>query len=136
MRAPMCRGGSGCPETVRSMPGIPLARSSHFLSRLLRRRSLPALTPLLLALIFTSFAQPLLSSRPAAAASAPANLHVVGNQLVDANDKLVRLLGVNRSGTEYACAQGWGLFDGPSDLASVQAIAAWRANAVRVPLNE
>ena len=35
-----------------------------------------------------------------------------------------------------ACIQGWGLFDGPHDLASVKAIAAWHANAVRVPLNE
>jgi len=43
---------------------------------------------------------------------------------------------VNRSGTEYACAQGWGFFDGPSDSASIAAIAAWKANAVRVPLNE
>jgi hypothetical protein len=48
----------------------------------------------------------------------------------------VQLRGVNRSGTEYACVQGWGIFDGPHDLASVRAIAAWRANAVRLPLNE
>ncbi len=43
---------------------------------------------------------------------------------------------MNRSGTEYACAQGWGFFDGPSDSASIAAIASWKANAVRVPLNE
>jgi hypothetical protein len=55
----------------------------------------------------------------------------------------VRLLGVNRSGQEFKCIQqgsagslGWGIFDGPTDLASVQAIASWHANAVRVPLNE
>ena len=48
----------------------------------------------------------------------------------------MRLRGVNRSGAEYACAQGWGFFDGPSDSASVAAIASWKANAVRVPLNE
>jgi endoglucanase len=63
-------------------------------------------------------------------------LHVAGNALVDASGSPVQLRGVNRSGTEYACIQGWGIFDGPSDLASVQAIASWRANAVRVPLNE
>ena len=43
---------------------------------------------------------------------------------------------MNYSGPEYACIQGWGIFDGPNDAASVQAIAGWRANAVRVPMNE
>jgi len=43
---------------------------------------------------------------------------------------------MNYSGPEYACIQGWGIFDGPNDAASVQAMVAWRANAVRVPLNE
>src|SRR5207247_6179150 len=65
---------------------------------------------------------------------APA-VHIQGNQLVDSAGRVVRLRGVNRSGAEYACAQGWGFFDGPSDSPSVAAIAAWRANAVRVPLN-
>ena len=46
------------------------------------------------------------------------------------------LHGVNRSGTESACIQGWGIFQGPVDLASVLAIKAWRVNAVRLPLNE
>jgi hypothetical protein len=63
-------------------------------------------------------------------------LHVSGNQLLDASNQPVVLHGVDRSGTEYACVQGWGIFDGPSDAASVRAIASWHANAVRVPLNE
>ncbi len=63
-------------------------------------------------------------------------LHVAGNQLVNSSGTPVRLLGVDRSGTEYACAQGWGMFDGPSDPASVAAIASWHTDAVRVPLNE
>ena len=46
------------------------------------------------------------------------------------------LHGADRSGTEYACIEGWGIFDGPSSAASVAAIAAWHANAVRIPLNE
>src|SRR2546425_10106006 len=59
-----------------------------------------------------------------------------GNALVDAAGHRVRLRGVNRSGTEYACAQGWGIFDGPSDQASITAIATWHVHLVRVPLNE
>src|SRR5205823_10748219 len=42
----------------------------------------------------------------------------------------------NRSGTEYACVHGQGIFDGPDDARSVQAIVAWHVNAVRIPLNE
>ncbi len=69
------------------------------------------------------------------AGCAPA-VSVSGSTLVGGDGKPLRLLGVNRSGTEYACIQGWGIFDGPSDAASVKAIASWHANAVRVPLNE
>ena len=72
--------------------------------------------------------------RPAQAQSLV--LAVSGNHLVDVNGLPVSLHGVNRSGTEYACIQNWGIFDGPSDAASVQAIAAWHVNVVRVPLNE
>ena len=48
----------------------------------------------------------------------------------------VRLHGVNYSGTEYACIQGWGIFDGPCDDASVAAIRSWNANVVHIGLNE
>lgn len=48
----------------------------------------------------------------------------------------MRLLGVDRSGTEYSCIQGNGIFDGPVDQTAVSAIVSWHANAVRVPLNE
>jgi endoglucanase len=61
---------------------------------------------------------------------------VAGNQLIGVANAPMRLLGVNRSGTEYACVQGWGLFDGPSDATSISAIASWHVNVVRVPLNE
>ncbi|WP_274536522.1 cellulase family glycosylhydrolase [Pseudofrankia sp. BMG5.36] len=63
-------------------------------------------------------------------------MRVSGTSIVDTSGSPVRLLGVDRSGTEYACIQGWGLFDGPSDDASVAAIASWKADVVRVPLNE
>jgi endoglucanase len=48
----------------------------------------------------------------------------------------VRLLGVNRSGLEYQCQQGYGFFEGPSDDASIAAMKSWRINAVLLPLNE
>jgi endoglucanase len=67
---------------------------------------------------------------------APGRLEVAGKQLRDGAGQPVRLLGVNRAGTEYACAQGWGIFDGPHDADSVAAMRAWGINAVRVPLNE
>lgn len=70
-----------------------------------------------------------------AAAALLAALHVAGPHLV-AGGRVVHLHGVNRSGTEYACVQSWGIFDGPADEASVAAIASWRVNLVRVPLNE
>ena len=63
-------------------------------------------------------------------------VRVAGNQLVNAAGQPIHLQGVNRSGTEYACIQGWGMFDGPRDAASVQAMRAWKINVVRVPLNE
>src|SRR5262245_49905326 len=68
-------------------------------------------------------------------------LHVVmgngaGNGvLVDGTGATVRLHGVDRAGTEYACLGG-NLFSGPSDQASIDAMKAWHINAVRVPLNE
>lgn len=64
------------------------------------------------------------------------SVSVQGNHLVDGSGHPLRLLGVDRSGTEYACAQGWGIFDGPSDAGSIAAISSWDVNAVRVPLNE
>jgi hypothetical protein len=70
------------------------------------------------------------------APSAAAKLHVSGRHLVD-HGRVVRLLGVNRSGAEYMCTGGFGdVFDGPHDQRSVTAMRTWRINAVRVPLNE
>lgn len=72
----------------------------------------------------------------AGSAFAASGLHVSGNRLLDGRGHLVTLRGVNRSGTEYACIQGWGIFDGPSSAASVSAIASWHVNFVRVLVNE
>ncbi len=84
-----------------------------------------------------------LAPAPAAAASAVAalggtapRLHVSGNELVDAAGARVVLHGVDRSGTEYMCVQGNGIFDGPHHQVAVSAMLTWDVNAVRVPLNE
>lgn len=66
----------------------------------------------------------------------PMRVRIVGDRLVDARGQPVRLLGVNRSGAEYACAQGLGFFAGPTDARAIADMTRWRINAVRVPLNE
>jgi len=81
----------------------------------------------------------LLSAGQAAVAAdtvALSGLHAVGNQISNSAGQDLFLHGVNRSGTEYACIQGWGIFDGPSDQSMVDGIQSWNANAIRVPLNE
>jgi hypothetical protein len=64
-------------------------------------------------------------------------LQVSGNKLVNsATGQQVVLHGVDRSGGEYACVNGTGVWDGPMDQTAVSAIKSWNVNAVRVPLNE
>jgi endoglucanase len=63
-------------------------------------------------------------------------LHVSGNELVNSGGQQVVLHGVDRSGTEFECVQGRGIFSGPSDQASVNAMKSWGVNVVRLPLNE
>jgi peptidoglycan/xylan/chitin deacetylase (PgdA/CDA1 family) len=72
---------------------------------------------------------------------APSGLHVEGKNIVDNAGRTVRLLGFNNSGAEFACIEGWGIFDGPNatrfTIAEAQAMRSWTgANVVRVPLNE
>src|SRR5690348_7551517 len=77
------------------------------------------------------------SPSPTSTGGGPApQLHVSGNKLVNASGATVVLHGVDRSGTEYACVQGNGIFDGPNDQTSITAMKSWGVNAVRVPLNE
>jgi hypothetical protein len=75
-------------------------------------------------------------------ASAAGSVSVAGNQLVDGG-KPIRLIGVNRSGSEYACAGpvggggfGYGVFQGPVTNRTIKAMLGWRINAVALPLNE
>jgi hypothetical protein len=68
---------------------------------------------------------------------------VVGNHLIGTDGHVLRLIGVDRSGTEYSCAGpvsgggfGYGIFQGPADAGSVRALLSWHVNAVALPLNE
>lgn len=78
---------------------------------------------------------------PHAAALSPAvplapGVYVSGNRFVDASGATLQLRGVNHSGSEYACSQGWGIFDGPVGNRSIAAMRTWRIHAIRLPLNE
>jgi len=68
---------------------------------------------------------------------------VSGNHLVDANGRQLRLIGVNRSGSEYSCSSddgaggnGYGFFQGPVNDRAIKAMRKWKVNAVALPLNE
>lgn len=66
-----------------------------------------------------------------------AAIHIKGNHLHDdATDKVVVLQGFSHSGTEFACVGGYGIFDGPNDDNSINAMKTWNVNVVRIPLNE
>jgi hypothetical protein len=74
--------------------------------------------------------------------SALAPISVQGNSLA-AGGKSIRLIGVNRSGSEYACAGddgqggfGYAFFQGPVNNRAVAAMRKWKINAVALPLNE
>lgn len=80
---------------------------------------------------------------PGATARRPPMVRVQGARLIGVDGKPLRLIGVNRSGTEYSCAGpvtgggfGYGIFQGPADARSVQALLSWHVNAVALPLNE
>jgi len=91
---------------------------------------------ILAAAIIVTAAASLAIEVPIAAQAATLSVRIVGNHFVDGAGHSVRLLGVNRSGTEYECMANNGFFDGPGDATSVAAMASWNIDAVRVPLNE
>ena len=85
------------------------------------------------------------SAQVSAKPAAPANpttalsvvgLHVSGNQILNGQNQAVPLHGVDKSGTEYECLGGPGVFDGPSDANSVTVLQSWSINIVRLPVNE
>ncbi|MHB8659738.1 MAG: glycoside hydrolase family 5 protein [Solirubrobacteraceae bacterium] len=78
-----------------------------------------------------------------ASPSRGADLRILASRLIDGagRGRAVQLRGVNRSGLEYACIQGWGFFDSPhpwriDDRGMIAAMRSWQVDAVRVPLNE
>lgn len=81
-------------------------------------------------------ATPETAARVAADPVAPMALKVLGNRFINQRNATIQLRGVNFSGTQYACAEGWGVFDAPATDASITALKSWKVNAVRLPLNE
>jgi endoglucanase len=82
---------------------------------------------------------PLLGAGSAKAAQAPLAISISGNHFVNGlngTGRTIELRGVNVSSSEYACAENYGYDDGDYTDATAAAIAAWGANAVRIPLNE
>jgi hypothetical protein len=75
-------------------------------------------------------------SHPAFASASPLSIRVEGNHFVNGEGQTIRLLGVDRTSSEYGCVDGFGYDDGHFNEAVAAAIASWNANAVRVPLNE
>src|SRR2546428_5657905 len=102
----------------------------------MRIRVRPRRGILLLAASVTLSLAGLISDAPVDSQAAGLSVRIVGNHFVDGTGRTIRLLGVNRSGTEYECMANNGFFDGPSDSASIAAMASWNIDAVRVPLNE
>lgn len=91
---------------------------------------------------------PLLAALAAGCASTPRppvgefSVRVEGNRFVDAAGETLQLRGVNYSGFEFVAIQGWhpadpsGAQAGQAGGPNWRAIKAWRANVVRIPLNE
>ena len=78
----------------------------------------------------------------AASAEKPLSIRVEGQRFIDVSGNAVQLRGVNFSGFEFVAVQGWSPAD-PSGAQGGQrggpkwsAIKSWKANTVRIPLNE
>jgi hypothetical protein len=81
----------------------------------------------------------LIGGASGSAAQTPLAISISGNHFVNGPNRTgqkIQLRGVNVSSSEYACADNYGYDDGFYTDATAAAIAAWDANAVRIPLNE
>jgi endoglucanase len=102
------------------------------------RRRLRWLTPAFLGAAFAVLAS-LLGGASGQAAPTSLAISISGNHFVnglDGTGETIQLRGVNVSSSEYACAENFGYDNGEYTDATAAAIAAWGANAVRIPLNE
>jgi len=74
---------------------------------------------------------------PAHATATAPYLQVSGTTLVDRRTGTpFQIRGVNRDGTEVACAGGSTVLPGPTDDSAIQVFGQWDINTVRIPLNE
>jgi endoglucanase len=81
----------------------------------------------------------LLGGASGRAAQTPLEISISGNHFVsglNGTGQTIQLRGVNVSSSEYACVDNFGYDAGDYTNATAAAIAAWGANAVRIPLNE
>jgi hypothetical protein len=82
------------------------------------------------------------SSSSSGGGSAALSIRVLGKSFINAAGQAVQLRGVNFSGFESVAIQGWdpsdpsGAQGGQANGPSWTAIKAWKANVVRLPLNE
>jgi len=98
------------------------------------RSSAPWLHSLVVAALF--FAGTLVQAAPAGdPVEAKLKVAVRGNRLIDANGDVLQLRGVNVSALEFVSVQGWSTDPWGGNKPDLKAIKAWRANALRVPLN-
>src|SRR5580700_5380176 len=109
--------------------GAAMAGTNHTVTtRVLRLATGLALAPIL--------AIPIGTESVSHAADTPAlSVRVRGNQLIDANGNTLQLRGVDVSGLEFSHINGQPQPDGwGGQKPNLSAIAAWKANALRVPL--
>lgn len=87
-------------------------------------------------LAVTLLLAPLIPAPAPTVANHPPVVAVNEHRLVDGDGDPIQLRGVNRSGAEYSCVQGHGIFDGGVHHEDIAAMKSWQINTVRVPLNE
>jgi endoglucanase len=77
---------------------------------------------------------------PASGGGGTDGIKVVGTTLENGAGARIHLHGVDRSGTEYACVQGFGMTDGPGSTATNPTefgpMQSWGINSVLIGLNE